>query len=64
MGSGADKKAGSGEVRCVAGTTPALLQSGVRGQFVRRIISQWNSANYSFLVFFSGERFLPCDQQV
>ena len=31
MGSGAEKKAGSGEVRCVAGTVPAaLLQSGVR----------------------------------
>ena len=35
MGSGAEKKAGSGEVRCVAGTMPALLQSGVN----RRIIS-------------------------
>ena len=29
MGSGDEKKAGSGEVRCVAGTAPALLQSGV-----------------------------------
>ena len=29
MGYGAEKKAGSGEVRCVAGTAPALLQSGV-----------------------------------
>ena len=27
VGSGAAKKAGSGEVRCVAGTAPALLQS-------------------------------------
>ena len=39
MGSGAEKKAGSGEVRCVAGTAPALLQSGVRRHFIRRIIS-------------------------
>ena len=30
MGSGAEKKAGSGKVRCVAGTAPAPLQSGVR----------------------------------
>ena len=37
--SGAEKKAGSGEVRRVAGTTPALLQSGVRRHFIRRIIS-------------------------
>ena len=63
-GAGADKKAGSGEVRCVAGTAPALLQSSVRGQFIRRIISQWNSANYSFRVFFSGERFVLHDKQV
>ena len=28
MGYGAEKKAGSGEVRCVVGTAPALLQSG------------------------------------
>ena len=47
MGSGAKKKTGSGEVRCVAGT-----QSGVRG----------HCANHSFRVFFSGERFLPHDQ--
>ena len=39
MGSGAEKKAGSGEVCCVAGTVPALLQSGVRKHFIRRIIS-------------------------
>ena len=26
MGSGAEKRAGSEEVRCVAGTAPALLQ--------------------------------------
>ena len=30
MGFGAEKKAGSGEVRYVAGTAPALLQSGVK----------------------------------
>ena len=35
MGSGAEKRAGSGEVCCVAGTAPALLQSDVRGYFVR-----------------------------
>ena len=29
MGSGAEKKAGSGEVRCVIGTVSALLQSDV-----------------------------------
>ena len=29
-----EKRAGSGEVRCVAGTAPALLQSGVRGHFI------------------------------
>ena len=51
-GSGAEKKAGSGEVRCVAGTAPALLQSGVRRHFSRIIISQWNCANHSFRVFF------------
>ena len=34
MGSGAEKKAGSGEVRCVASTAPALLQFGVRGHFL------------------------------
>ena len=39
MGSGTKKKAGSGEVRCVAGTVPALLQSGVRRHFIRRIIN-------------------------
>ena len=39
VGSGAEKMAGSGEVRCVAGTAPALLQSGVRRHFIRRIIS-------------------------
>ena len=36
MGSGAEKKAGSGEVHCVAGTVP---QSGVRRHFIRKIIS-------------------------
>ena len=30
MGSGAEKRAGSGEVRYVAGTAPALLQSGLK----------------------------------
>ena len=34
MGSGAEKRAGSEELRCVAGTAPALLQSGVRGHFL------------------------------
>ena len=34
VGSGAEKRAGSGEVRCVADTAPALLQSGVRGHFI------------------------------
>ena len=29
MGSGAEKRAGSEEARCVTGTPPALLQSGV-----------------------------------
>ena len=38
-GSGAEKTAGSGEVRCVAGTVPALLQSGVRRHFIKIIIS-------------------------
>ena len=38
-GAAAEKKAGSGEVCCVAGTAPALLQSGVRRHFIRRIIS-------------------------
>ena len=52
MGSGAEKKAGSGEVRCVAGTVPALLQSGVIRHFIRRIISPYNSANHSVLAFF------------
>ena len=33
MGSGAEKRAGSEEVRCVAGTAPALLH-GVRGHFI------------------------------
>ena len=33
-GSGAEKRAGPEEVRCVAGTAPALLQSGVRGHFI------------------------------
>ena len=61
MGSGAEKRAGSEEVRCVAGTAPALLQSGVRGHFILEPIE---SANCSFRVFFSGERFLPRDQQV
>ena len=49
----AEKKAASGEVRCVAGTAPALLQSGVRRHFIRRIISPYISANHSFRVFFS-----------
>ena len=31
VGSGTEKKAGSGEVRCVAGTVP---QSGVRRHFI------------------------------
>ena len=35
---GAEKKAGSGEVHCVTGTAPALLQSSVR-RLIRRIIS-------------------------
>ena len=39
MGSEAEKKAGSVEVCCVTGTTPALLQSGVRRNFIRRIIN-------------------------
>ena len=34
MGSGAEKRAGSEEVRCITGTVPALLQSGVRGHFI------------------------------
>ena len=38
MGSGAEKKAGLGKVRCVAGTAPALLQSGVRRHFIHRIL--------------------------
>ena len=29
-----EKRAGSEEVRCVPGTAPALLQSGVRGHFI------------------------------
>ena len=39
MGSGAEKKAGSGEVRSVTGTASALLQSVGRGHFIRKIIS-------------------------
>ena len=57
MGSGAEKRAGSEEVRCFAGTAPALLQSGVRGHFI--LDKPIESANCSFRVFFSGERFLP-----
>ena len=33
---GSEKNAGSWEVRCVAGTASALLQSGVRRHFIRR----------------------------
>ena len=57
MGSAAEKKAGSGEVRCAAGTESALLQSGVRKHFI-------NSAITAFKCSFRGERFLPRDQQV
>ena len=32
--------------------------------FITGIIGLWNSADHSFRVFFSGERFLPRDQQV
>ena len=39
MGSGAEKRAGSEEVRCVAGTAPALLQSGVRLHFKNPLIA-------------------------
>ena len=61
------KKAGSGKIRCVAGTAPALLQSDVRRHFpfIRRIISPYRIPLITaFECSFWGEWFLPRDQQV
>ena len=57
MGSGAEKRAGLGEVRCVAGTAPALLQSGVRGHHFRIIINKYKQSDWfsRFLVMLSQQ---------
>ena len=52
VGFGAEKKAGPGEARCVAGTAPALLLSSVRSHFTRKRVPIARRAS-SFLAFFS-----------